>query len=158
MTEASPFPVHPAHDIKNGRLVWEPPVLCNMQAKTATAEKNSCSVTDFLLLLFFKKEKKKRRRKEEKKETSRNPPSRMRRRHGHAVYAVRCAPVPCAEPALCRDNPVLCGSVAPVIDCGSALPPRAPARIRYAKECLALLQLRRPVQALDAEIKLAKLF
>ena len=82
----------------------------------------------------------------------------MRRRHGHAVYAVRCAPVPCAEPALCRDNPVLCGSVAPVIDCGSALPPRAPARIRYAKECLALLQLRRPVQALDAEIKLAKLF
>ena len=35
---------------------------------------------------------------------------------------------------------------------------RCAARIRYAKECLALLQLRRPVQALDAEIKLAKLF
>ena len=47
------FPARPARNEKNGRFVCEPSVLCSTLAKTAGAQKESCSAIDFLLLLFF---------------------------------------------------------------------------------------------------------
>ena len=38
---------------ENGRFTYEPSVLCSTLAKTAGAQKESCSAIDFLLLLFF---------------------------------------------------------------------------------------------------------